>query len=85
MRQQFTVRGALLDTIIEGPPPWPGEKWFHRDLDFMDHEELARERDLLRWRLRLVPPREHQNWPNTWHVERLARIETMLRRPEGRP
>lgn len=73
------LRDALLDTIIEGPPAWPGEKWFHADLAHLSREELVAERERLHLRLRLMTAIQCSRWPGVWFGERLERVEALLR------
>lgn len=80
-RRPCGMRAVVLDVIAPGPPPWSdtGERRWQRDLDYLPSEDLIHERDRIRLRLQLTPTREYQDWPALWFVERLQRIEELLR------
>lgn len=73
------LHGLILDAIAEPPPTWPGERWFHDDLDYLDRQQLLAERDRLRLRVLLTPRRERDDWPARWVAARLERVEELLR------
>jgi len=77
------LRGALLDAISEGPPPFPGERYFGADLQHLGPQELQAEHQRLRLRLLLTDPHEREHWPASWVANRLRRVEEELLRANG--
>ncbi len=80
MRSNYIMRGrqSLLNAIVEGPPPDPGETWFLDDLQHLARDELLAERQRLRLRQLLTPEVERVRWPGSWFAARLQRIEAIL-------
>lgn len=73
-------RGALLDAIADGPPLYPGQRWFNHDLPELPTDDLREEHRRCRLRLLLTPQTDRDRWPAAWFTERLTRVGDELRR-----
>lgn len=78
-RRLTGLRTALLDALVEGPPAAPSDRWFNDDLWNLDRNRLLVERTQLRLRLSLEDLRSRDLWPTCWFVQRLQRVEQILR------
>ncbi len=77
------LRTTLLSVLAEVPPADPVDIWFHDDLAIRPREELLRERERIRLRLLFTGPAERSRWPAVWFVQRLTRIDQLLKAVPG--
>ncbi len=74
-----TWRTRLATLIADGPPAYPGDKWFCDDLEMLALPEVQRIVRQLGRALDLLSPVERLRWPGVWIAQRLERGQTLIR------